>query len=1109
MPRFPYLSVLFLLLSAVIAAVMVPNIMRVLPPVAQIEADLSARFSAAMKIDGEVRLRFVPRPQIIIEKASFSDKQRAEARFAATIPRLVLDLDVLELLQNRFVIAGVTLLNADVQLQLAERPAGLLAGLHGVSLPQVNMLDSNFRIIGLDPLRPDGVSLITNVSASLAAQQANGPMTILARKSFAAGRIAQVRLTIGATAAATKIDILFGIGIDEYVAFDGFLLGREEEWRLDGEIELLSGDLLMQAIEARLPVQVALPGRRVQFSGLVSGSASGIRADSLEIEALNTVFPARLSLNWPRMEGEVPLLDGRLSTGAVNLDLLSFGGGDEQTSLLADIWSGVAPNLATSFIVEATRFTLGGETGTDLAIDLRQNGAAVTLERLSMNLPFRSSLLAAGEFDRAQAAPRFDGSFSARSSDALALLLWLGNQNEIDFSPFAEAVDEGALQRASMVGDVSFDDAGLSLQGLAGRLGDDYFSADVSLPDIALQQGDVLFRISRLDLADWGIAETGSAGRESGAIGLLQQLDRLLASLLASPDNDRQIALNIEVGRMFAGTQLIGPFALRGNIADRQLQLTQLRLANFLDANVSLAGALNYDAAPSHGALSLAVQSDRADWARGFVAARFAPLSFNPALSANVTMDIELTAPDSPDWPKVIYRGAGLLGGVSGDLSLVTPARSPAFVEAGTDIELSLSGDANSLAGLFFLPENYPAQRMGDMQFGLNALGNDLFSVATDMRLADDRLAFNGALRGAAGGRMLTGGVEFEVAHFLPLLDESDSWERIPAIGKFQVNASQDNVGFSALDLSLGAGRVSGEGVLQLADGLPRLNANLAMQDIDFTWALPVREKKAWRSVPISWSLLGRTNADIQLSARDVRLGDIVLTGLDGRLKLTEGVLEAPDLALSLLGGTMTANLLAEGGLMSPRFGLDAEFNGVNPSGFLQQQYGNQLVDASLSGAVRLEGRGTSPRAMMASLMGEANYEIAPGKLTFFDAIGFVDELRAADNPSGATSLMDKFTGQRDLAFARGLGLAQLRGGVVEELSTDFVFAEGLNEARLTAAVDLVNLLINAEMKLYSMDRQRPVVWQLTGGLAKPTIKADASAFNAAPAPSATPPPAE
>ena len=194
---------------------------------------------------------------------------------------------------------------------------------------------------------------------------------------------------------------------------------------------------------------------------------------------------------------------------------------------------------------------------------------------------------------------------------------------------------------------------------------------------------------------------------------------------------------------------------------------------------------------------------------------------------------------------------------------------------------------------------------------------------------------------------------------------------------------------------------------------------------------------------------------------------------------------------------------------MSPRFGLDAEFNGVSPSALLQQQYGNQLVDASLSGAVRLEGRGTSPRAMMASLMGEANYEIAPGKLTFFDAVGFADEVGALNTPNGATAILGKFTGQRDLAFARGLGLAQLRGGVVEASSTEFVFAEGLNEARLTAAVDLVNLLINAEMKLYPMDRQRPVIWQLTGGLAQPTIKADASAFNAAPAPNAAPPPAK
>ena len=77
MPRFPYLSVIFLLLSAVMAAVITPNAVRVLPSIEAIEADLSARFSGDVKIDGAVRLRFLPRPQIVIEQVSFSDKRRA------------------------------------------------------------------------------------------------------------------------------------------------------------------------------------------------------------------------------------------------------------------------------------------------------------------------------------------------------------------------------------------------------------------------------------------------------------------------------------------------------------------------------------------------------------------------------------------------------------------------------------------------------------------------------------------------------------------------------------------------------------------------------------------------------------------------------------------------------------------------------------------------------------------------------------------------------------------------------------------------------------------------------------------------------------------------
>ncbi len=105
---------------------------------------------------------------------------------------------------------------------------------------------------------------------------------------------------------------------------------------------------------------------------------------------------------------------------------------------------------------------------------------------------------------------------------------------------------------------------------------------------------------------------------------------------------------------------------------------------------------------------------------------------------------------------------------------------------------------------------------------------------------------------------------------------------------------------------------------------------------------------------------------------------------------------------------------------------------------------------------------------------------------------------------------MAQYTGAHRLSFARGLGRANMRNGVIETASSDFVFADGLNEARLEGALDMVGLEVDGAFALYPFDRQKPVLWQITGNLEKPDLKADASAFNpTAAAPNATPPPAE
>ena len=235
-----------------------------------------------------------------------------------------------------------------------------------------SILNGDFRIIGIDPLRPEVETVIQNMTVRLAALRADGPMLISAQKSMPSGQLARLRMAVGAVGRDTEFDVYIGLGINEQLQFSGFLSALDAQWRLDGEVQLLSDNLLANAIEARLPIKILPEGRRFNLSGLVRGSPSGLRSDSLEIEALNTVFGARMALNWPRMAGEVPMLDGRIQTGAVNLDLLRPNFGDRPDALLTGLWRNLAPDLSVSLALEATRFIIGNETGSDLSADFEQ-----------------------------------------------------------------------------------------------------------------------------------------------------------------------------------------------------------------------------------------------------------------------------------------------------------------------------------------------------------------------------------------------------------------------------------------------------------------------------------------------------------------------------------------------------------------------------------------------------------------------------------------------------------------------------------------------------------------------------------------------------------------
>lgn len=63
--RFPVIPSIFLLLLLVSAAVIVPNAVLLVPDKAELSRQLSAQARLHVDLDGDVRLRFLPRPQMV------------------------------------------------------------------------------------------------------------------------------------------------------------------------------------------------------------------------------------------------------------------------------------------------------------------------------------------------------------------------------------------------------------------------------------------------------------------------------------------------------------------------------------------------------------------------------------------------------------------------------------------------------------------------------------------------------------------------------------------------------------------------------------------------------------------------------------------------------------------------------------------------------------------------------------------------------------------------------------------------------------------------------------------------------------------------------------
>lgn len=1111
MPRFPYIATIFLLLIAIGAAVIAPNVTpQLLPAKADIEAELSARMSAEVAFDGPMRLRFLPAPQLIIEDLRLVRKQDDADLMAMRVPVMVARLSIADLLQNRAKVTDIALIEADVTISIAENIAGFLQHLSGQDRPELSLLDARVSVVGLNAFRPQAITTVNRLSIDISGGKARDPLRLIARHRMPDGQQALGQMQISGAGPQTALQIELALGRGEQVSFVGQLTSRSSDWQLDGEISLKSAELLASHVERNLPLAIDGEARQVGLSGIIRGNKFGLSAETVEVDLLNTVFRSRLNLEWPLAVDARPLLSGRLTTGLVDLDVLRYGKTAKTGSgRLSALWRSFAPALDIDLRVEATRFNLGGEAGRDLFLQFDWRDQRIDIDRFALNLPFSSTLLLAGQIDLSRPRLGFAGNFSARSSDSLAAMLWAGGQLGVDLAGFAERLDEARLQRVSLVGDALVNDSGFALNGVSGRIGDDFLTADLMLSDPQGPKFDAIMRFDRLDFADWGVIDDETSVRQEESSAIWQQIGRELADILSAANASRKIVLDVEVNRTFAGARPLGAVAVQADINDQSLSLAKLTIDGTDRSRVAAQGALSFSAEPYFGELKIDLEDPVGGQIENWLFSGFGPLQLAGDVPAQLTANISFSGPDAPDWPRVTAVGSGSLGKLRADFEASTPSRILLLSPAGSNMSVRLSGSANAMAAALDLPEIYRAREIGALEIDLQAQTNEVSALLGNLRMADDAVSLNGVLRPALAGARLEGALDFSFGNSLPLLGIDRPRTPLGLIGKTQISATQLNLSFSALEMTLGDGMISGEGVLKFDARLPQLNMTIDADGLDVSWALPKREAQGWRETPMQWSLLSLGNADIGFKADNLTLGQVRLDSFAGRVKVTDGVLEAPDLTLSAWQGEGLVNLQAEGGDLPPRFNLESSFTGINPAGFLMSNFGNRLVDAAFDGGIKMNGRGSSVANMMRSLEGEIRYEIRPGAISIFDTVGFGDAVTRPDFSGTATALAAQYQGKDELTFARGLGLAAVREGLLDG-SNDFVFAEGLNEAQLKMTMDLLSLQLDGGFTLYPVDRQRPVVWQISGAVSKPRTEIDASAFDviSAPAPNAAPQPA-
>ena len=243
-------------------------------------------------------------------------------------------------------------------------------------------------------------------------------------------------------------------------------------------------------------------------------------------------------------------------------------------------------------------------------------------------------------------------------------------------------------------------------------------------------------------------------------------------------------------------------------------------------------------------------------------------------------------------------------------------------------------------------------------------------------------------------------------------LPKGEGFGPLALAGKFE--ATGDEIKFNDAQLSLDAIKGKGQIALNTGGAKPDVKGSLELDAFNVNPYLPPEGAaagggaakpagSAWSDEPIDVSALKTANVDFQLSASAIQFRKIKIDKSAITLRLKDGHLTTDLTQLATYGGGGKATVVLDGSGPEPALTLTASMSGIQVEKLLVDAISLDRLTGKGSIEVSLAGKGKSERALISSLNGKGNFNVADGEIKGLDLLKMLNG--AATNVANLATL--------------------------------------------------------------------------------------------------------